>query len=69
LHQSIKRTLGFVATVCVAAGLLQTHHSLAGVYDMKGGKELAGMVTSIKFTNPRGSLALAARNADGSSTE
>jgi hypothetical protein len=65
----IKRTLGFVATVCVAAGLLQAHHSLAGVYDMKGEKELEGTVTSVKFTNPHGSLSLAVKGADGSSTE
>ena len=65
----IKRTLGFVATVCVAAGLLQAHHSLAGVYDMKGEKEMAGTVTSIKFSNPHGSLALAVKSADGSPTE
>ena len=34
----IKRTLGFVATVCVPACLLQAHRSLAGVYDKKGQK-------------------------------
>lgn len=65
----IKRTLGFVATVCFAAGLLQAHHSLAGVYDMKAEKELSGTVTSIKFSNPHGSLALAVAGTDGSSTE
>ena len=65
----IKRTLGFVATVCVAAGLLQAHHSLAGVYDMKGEKEVSGTVASVKFTNPHGSLALAVKNADGTTTE
>ena len=65
----IKRTLGFVATICVAAGLLQAHHSLAGVYDMKGEKELQGTVTSVKFTNPHGALSVAVRNQDGSSTE
>jgi hypothetical protein len=61
--------LGSVATVSVAAGLLQAHHSLAGVYDMKRKKELSGTVTSVKFTNPQGSLALAVRNQDGPSTE
>jgi Family of unknown function (DUF6152) len=59
----------FVAAVCVAAGLLQAHHSLAGVYDMKGKEELSGTVTSVKFTNPRGSLALAVKNQHGSSAE
>lgn len=67
--ETIKRTLGFVATVCVAAGLLQAHHSLAGVYDMNGAKALSGTVTSVKFTNPHGSLALAVKNQVGSSTE
>jgi len=58
-----------VATVCVAAGLLQAHHSLAGVYDMKGEKEFSRTVTSVKFTNPHGSLALAVKHQHGSSTE
>jgi Family of unknown function (DUF6152) len=65
----IKRALGFVATVSVAAGLLQAHHSLAGVYDMKAEKELQGEVAQIKFSNPHGSLSLDVKNADGSNTE
>ena len=65
----IKRTLGFVATVCVSTGLLQAHHSLAGVYDMKAEKELQGEVAQIKFSNPHGSLSLDVKNADGSNTE
>lgn len=36
---------------------------------MKGKKELSGTVTSVKFTNPRASLAFAVKNQDGSSTE
>jgi hypothetical protein len=51
------------------AASLQAHHSLAGVYDMKGEKELEGTVTSVKFTNPHGSLAIAVKGADGASTE
>jgi hypothetical protein len=46
-----------VATVCAAAGLPQAHHSLGGVYDMKGEKELSGTLTSVKFTNPHSSPA------------
>src|SRR6266853_5813913 len=68
----IKRTLGCVALcgwLVASTGLLQAHHSLAGVYDMKKDTELAGTVTSIKFTNPHGSLALAVKNADGTTTE
>ncbi len=65
----LKRIFVFMATVCLAAGLLQAHHSLAGVYDMKGEKELQGTVTSVKFTNPHGALSVAVKNQDGSSTE
>jgi len=68
----IKRTFGYVA-LCVslmaATGLMQAHHSLAGVYDMKSDKELTGTVTSVKFTNPHGSLAFNVKNADGTMTE
>ena len=55
--------------MCVAAGLVQAHHSLTGVYDMKAEKELSGTVTSVKFTNPHGSLALAVKDQDGSPAE
>jgi hypothetical protein len=65
----IKGAFGFVATPCMAAGLLQAHHSLAGVYDMKNEKELAGTVSSVKFTNPHGSLSLTVKGADGKETE
>jgi hypothetical protein len=52
-----------------ASGPLLAHHSLAGVYDMKGEKELAGTVSSIKFSNPHGSLTVAVKGADGTSTD
>src|SRR5580700_10885479 len=68
----IKRTLGCVALfgwLIASTGLLQAHHSLAGVYDMKNDKELSGTVASIKFSNPHGSLTIAVKNADGSTTE
>jgi hypothetical protein len=67
-----KRILGSVALLgCLmaASSSLQAHHSLAGVYDMKNEKEMSGTVTSIKFTNPHGSLSIAVKNADGSTTE
>lgn len=66
----IKRTFGFVALwALMAGGSLQAHHSLAGVYDMKAEKEVSGTVAKVQFTNPHGSLAVAVKNADGSSTE
>ena len=65
----IKRTL-VCLTLCglMAGGTLMAHHSLAGVYDMKKDMELSGAVESIKFVNPHGSLTVAVKNADGSST-
>lgn len=65
----MKRILGCLALFGLMAGALLAHHSLAGVYDMKNEKELAGTVTSIKFSNPHGSLAVAVKGADGASTE
>ena len=66
----LKRTLGCAALFgWLMAGSLQAHHSLAGVYDMKGDKEVSGTVASIKFSNPHGSLALDVKNADGTTTQ
>jgi len=66
----IKRTLGWVALLGgLMAGLLQAHHSLAGVYDMKAEKEVSGEVSSIKFSNPHGSLTLDVKDADGKTTQ
>ena len=65
----IKRTLVSLA-LCglMATGSLMAHHSLAGVYDMKKDMELSGSVESVKFVNPHGSLTVAVKNPDGSST-
>ena len=66
----IKRTLGCL-TLCgwlTASVSLQAHHSLAGVYDMKKEGEISGSVESVKFTNPHGSLTIAVKNPDGSTT-
>lgn len=65
------RTLGCVA-LCgwlMASGSLLAHHSLAAAYDVKKEMELSGEVEQIKFTNPHGSLVLAVKNADGTTTE
>ena len=66
----MKRTLGCVA-LCgwlMTCGPLQAHHSLAGVYDMKKEMEMSGAVQSVKFVNPHGSLTIAVKNPDGSTT-
>ena len=68
----LKRTLVGAAVVSgwlVTAGALLAHHSLAGVYDMKTEKELSGTVEKVQFTNPHGSLTIAVKNEDGSSTD
>ena len=67
----IRRTLGCVA-LCgwlMAGGLLQAHHSIAGVYDMKKEAEMSGSVEKIQFSNPHGSLTLSVKNQDGTTTE
>jgi len=53
----------------MAGGSLEAHHSLAGVYDMKKEMEMSGSVEQIKFVNPHGSLSIAVKNPDGSTTE
>src|SRR5205809_3344692 len=65
----IKRTLVCVV-LCgfMTAGSLLAHHSLAGVYDMKKDMELSGSLESLKFVNPHGSLTVAVKHADGTTT-
>ena len=64
------RLLGSVLICgCLAASAtLQAHHSLAGVYDMTAERELSGSVEAVKFVNPHGSLTVAVKNPDGTST-
>ena len=67
----ITRALGLVVVFgCLAAtASLQAHHSTAGVYDP--GKEVTvkGTLADIKFVNPHGSLVVAVKNADGTTTD
>jgi hypothetical protein len=68
----VKRTLASVVLLygwMMTSGLLQAHHSLAGVYDMKAEKELTGTVEKVEFVNPHGSLTIAVKGADGTPTE
>jgi len=51
------------------AGSLLAHHSLAGVYDMKAEKEVAGTVEKVQFVNPHGSMSISVKNQDGTATE
>jgi len=64
------RTLGCVifCGCLLTGGVVQAHHSLAGVYDMNKETEVAGSVESVKFVNPHGSLTVAVKNPDGTTT-
>jgi len=53
----------------MAGASLQAHHSLAGVYDMKAEKEIAGALTKIQFVNPHGSMTITVKNPDGTTTD
>jgi hypothetical protein len=66
----IARILG-CAVLCglVATRALQAHHSLAGVYDMRKEAQITGTFVSIRLTNPHGSLTMAVRNPDGTTTD
>ncbi len=67
----IKRTQGFAAfcALLVAGSSPLAHHSLAGVYQMDKSTELSGEAVDVKFTNPHGSMGIAVKNADGSTTK
>ena len=67
----IKRTLGsvVVAASLLVSGSLQAHHSLAGVYDIRGEGKVSGVLTKVAFTNPHGAMTLQVKNADGTTTE
>jgi hypothetical protein len=53
----------------VTGASLQAHHSLAGVYDMKAEKEVAGTLTKLQFVNPHGSMTITVKNPDGTTTD
>jgi hypothetical protein len=67
----IKRTFGgFVAFGClIASPLLQAHHSTAGVYDPAKQVTVKGALTKLQFVNPHGSIVVAVKNADGTTTD
>jgi uncharacterized protein DUF6152 len=68
----VKKAMGVLVAVSglmIAGASLQAHHSLAGVYDMKAEKEINGTLTAIKFVNPHGSMTIAVKNADGTTTD
>ena len=66
----IKRTLGSVIFFgLIASGSLQAHHSLSGVYDIRGVGELTGTVKKVEFMNPHGAMTVEVANDDGTMTD
>ena len=67
----IKRTLGTVifSGWLLVSGASLAHHSLSGVYDIRGGGELTGVIKKVEFINPHGVMTLEVRNDDGTTTE
>lgn len=65
-----KRILGSVV-LCglMASGSVLAHHSLSGVYDIRGEGEITGVVKKVEFMNPHGAMTVAVANDDGSSTD
>jgi hypothetical protein len=69
-YDMIKRTLGslVLSGALLMSGSLQAHHSLAGVYDIRGQGSVSGTLTKVAFTNPHGAMYLDVKNADGTVT-
>lgn len=66
-----KRILGSVLLGgwLVASGSLLAHHSLSGVYDIRGQGEITGVVKKVEFMNPHGAMTIEVTNGDGSTTD
>ena len=61
---------GFLAAgIVIAAGTLQAHHAVAGVYDLNKEVVLQGVLKKLNFTNPHASIELTVPNKDGTFTE
>lgn len=66
-----KRTMGLAVLGgwLLAIGSLQAHHSLSGVYDIRGQGEITGVIKKVEFINPHGVMTLDVENDDGTTTE
>jgi DNA/RNA endonuclease YhcR with UshA esterase domain len=64
---------GILASAVAAALLtgvaVNAHHSLSGVYDIRGSGEVTGTVVKVEFVNPHGAMTIAVDNTDGTKTE
>lgn len=64
----ITRTLAAAVSLTLLAGGALAHHSLAGVYDIRGNGTLTGVVKEVRFTNPHGAMHVEVEK-DGQKTE
>ena len=58
----------FLGGALLASGSVLAHHSLAGVYDIRGSGSVSGTLTKVAFTNPHGAMYLDVKNPDGTTT-
>ena len=67
----IKRVLGtaVLAGCVLASSASLAHHSLSGVYNIRGSGELTGVIKKVEFINPHGVMTLDVKNDDGTTTE
>ena len=67
----IKRTLGTVifSGWLLVSGASLAHHSLSGVYDIRGAGEVTGVIKKVEFINPHGVMTLEVPNDDGTTME
>jgi hypothetical protein len=65
-----KRIFGFsVLFGCLMNGVTAlAHHSLSGVYNIRGSGEVTGVIKAVKFVNPHGVLELEVPNDEGTTT-
>ena len=68
MTKRILKTLIFSGWFLVSGATL-AHHSLSGVYDIRGSGELTGVVKRLVFMNPHGAMTLEVKNDDGTTTE
>lgn len=67
----IKRSLGAaILGGCIfLTGTSVAHHSLSGVYDIRGQAELTGVIKKVEFINPHGVMTIEVANDDGTTTD
>jgi hypothetical protein len=67
---SVRRpACALLGLACLSSGSLSAHHSFAGFYDQNRIVEIEGIVRSVSWRNPHGSLTLDVRDSAGDVTQ